>query len=75
RTTGLRADIASRSQEVFELDAASGITRRTDEAQPALAQDALTPVLEALLARHIGPMARVLVTRIAPLSSSPAQLV
>ena len=75
RTTGLRADIASRSQEVFELDAASGITRRTDEAQPALAQDALTPVLEALLARHIGPMARVLVTRIAPLSTSPTQLV
>ncbi|MCR6664677.1 MAG: protein kinase [Methyloversatilis sp.] len=73
--TGQRAEIASRSQEVFELDARSGITRRVDDAQPGLAQDALTPVLEALLARHIGPMARVLVTRIGPKVASPALLI
>lgn len=73
--TGQRVDIASRSQEVFELDAMSGITRRSEIAQPVLAPDALTPVLEGLLARHIGPMARVLVTRIAPQAAGPAQLI
>lgn len=73
--TGQRVEIASRSQEVFELDSRSGITRRNDDAQPVLAPDALTPLLEALLARHIGPMARVLVTRIAPHTPSAPQLI
>jgi serine/threonine protein kinase len=73
--TGQRVEIASRSQEVFELDSRSGITRRTDVAQPVLAPDALTPLLESLLARHIGPMARVLVTRIAPQATSGPQLI
>jgi serine/threonine protein kinase len=73
--TGQRVDIASRSQEVFELDRRSDITRRHDPAQPLLAPDALTPLLEALLARHIGPMARVLVTRTAPQAPSASQLI
>lgn len=73
--TGQRVEIASRSQEVFELDSRTGITRRTDDAQPGIANDALTPMLEALLARHIGPMARVLVSRIAPRARAPVQLI
>ncbi len=73
--TRQRIEIASRSQEVFELDSGSGITRRMDDAQPGVAEDPLTPVLEALLARHIGPMARVLVTRIAPQTHSSTQLI
>lgn len=75
RTAGQRVDIASRSQEVFELDARSGITRRSEIAQPAMASDSLLPVLEGLLARHIGPMARVLATRIAPRAAAPADLI
>jgi serine/threonine protein kinase len=73
--TSQRVEIASRSQEVFELDGRSGITRRVDDAQPGLASDTLTPMLEALLARHIGPMARVLVARIAPQAGGPSRLI
>ena len=73
--TGQRVEIASRSQEVFELDGRSGITRRTEQAPTLEAGDSLTPVLEALLTRHIGPMARVLVSRIAPQARGAAELI
>ena len=73
--TGQRVEIASRSQEVFELDSRSGITRRTDDASTVGAVDPLIPVLEALLTRHIGPMARVLVSRIAPQVRGAGELI
>ncbi|WP_051079139.1 protein kinase domain-containing protein [Methyloversatilis thermotolerans] len=75
RATGQRADIASRSQEVFELDARSGITRRLDEGLSQPLHDGFTPVVEALLARHIGPMSRVLVARLSTQAAGPAQLI
>lgn len=73
--TGQRVEIASRSQEVFELDRRSGITRHTPAAPTVEAGDPLTPVLEALLTRHIGPMARVLVLRIAPQARGAGDLI
>jgi hypothetical protein len=73
--TGQRVEIASRSQEVFELDSRRGITRRTDDASTVGAVDPLIPVLEALLTRHIGPMARVLVSRIAPQVRGAGELI
>lgn len=80
RSTGQRVEIASRHQEVFELDAHSGISLRneplrTPASTPGGTDAGLLDTLEGLLARHIGPLARVLVARHAQHTPQAAALV